>query len=301
MSDKPNDESKLAPTKVNARRGQDRRLAFIDFRLRWDGRINRSDLTDYFSISVPQASLDIARYIELAPQNLSYDRSSRVYLATEAFRSLSNESQPQRYLNDLLASITGVIEPEASFIGWRPSVDSVPQPGREVQAETLAALLKAIREEKGLKVMYQSMSRLEPSTRVISPHAMAHDGFRWHVRAFCHSRSKFLDFVLGRIVEVASTEEVGAVVSEDLEWQTMLTLVLAPHPDLAAGKRRAIELDYGMTDGEVKLTCRHALLSYTLKRLGLNGPLSQSPEAQQIVLKNKAELESFLSVSPSTS
>jgi predicted DNA-binding transcriptional regulator YafY len=130
---------------------------------------------------------------------------------------------------------------------------------------------------------------------------MAYDGFRWHVRAFCHSRSRFLDFVLGRIVEVASLEEVGAVVSEDIEWQTMLTLVLAPHPDLTAGKRRAIELDYGMTDGEGKLTCRQALLSYTLKRLGLNGPLSQSPEAQQIVLKNKAELESFLSVSPSNS
>lgn len=303
MTHKTEDETEPAPasTKVNARWGQDRRLAFIDFRLRWDGRINRSDLTDYFSISVPQASLDIARYIELAPQNLSYDRSSRVYLATEAFRPLNNESQPQRYLNDLLASTTGVIEPEASYIGWRPSVDSVPQPGREVQAETLAALLKAIREKKGLRVVYQSMSRLEPSARVISPHAMAYDGFRWHVRAFCHSRSKFLDFVLGRIVEVAGMEEVGEVVSNDIEWQTKLTLILAPHPDLAAGKRRAIELDYGMTNGEGKLTCRKALLSYTLKRLGLNGPLSNSPEAQQIVLKNKAELESYLLVSPSDS
>jgi hypothetical protein len=301
MTDKTKDETEPAPTKVNARWGQDRRLAFIDFRLRWDGRINRSDLTDYFSISVPQASLDIARYIELAPQNLSYDRSSRVYLATEAFRPLSNESQPQRYLNDLLASTTGVIEPEASYIGWCPSVDSVPQPGREVQAETLAALLKAIREEKGLRVVYQSMSRLEPSARVISPHAMAYDGFRWHVRAFCHSRSKFLDFVLGRIVEVATMEVVGEVGSKDIAWQTMLTLVLAPHPDLVAGKRRAIELDYGMTNGESKLSCRLALLSYTLKRLGLYGPLSQSPEAHQIVLKNKTELESFLLVSPSDS
>jgi len=301
MTDKTQDLTEPAPTKVNAKWGQDRRLAFIDFRLRWDGRINRSDLTDYFSISVPQASLDIARYIELAPQNLSYDRSSRVYLATKAFLPLSPESQPQRYLNDLLASTTGVIEPEASYIGWRPSVDSVPKPGREVQAETLAALLKAIREERGLRVVYQSMSRPEPFARVISPHAMAYDGFRWHVRAFCHSRSKFLDFVLGRIVEVANMEEVGEVVSQDIEWQTMLTLILAPHPDLSAGKRRAIELDYGMTNGEGKLNCRLALLSYTLKRLGLNGPLSNSPEAQQIVLKNRAELESFLLVSPSDS
>lgn len=30
-----------------ARWGQERRLEFIDYRLRWDGQINRSSLTDF--------------------------------------------------------------------------------------------------------------------------------------------------------------------------------------------------------------------------------------------------------------
>ena len=169
MTNTSDDNPEQMPTKGNARWGQDRRLAFIDFRLRWDGRINRSDLTDFFGISVPQASLDIARYSELAPQNLAYDRSSRVYKATETFQPHSKESQTQGYLSELLASTTGVIEPSMSFIGWRPSVDSVPQPGRTVASDTLAALLKAIREGAGLKVVYQSMSQAEPNSRVISP------------------------------------------------------------------------------------------------------------------------------------
>lgn len=293
-----NTSAEQAPAKAHARWGQDRRLAFIDFRLRWDGRINRSDLTDFFGISVPQASLDIARYTELAPQNLAYDRSSRAYQIAESFRPLCAESQPQRYLSELLACETGVLEAGTSFIGWRPPVDSIPQPGRVVEADTLAALLKAIREDSGLKVVYQSMSRPEPSTRTISPHALAYDGFRWHVRAFCYSRSEFRDFVLGRILDVLGTGITCKPATEDVEWNTVLTLILAPHPELSKEKRRAIELDYGMQDGAVELKCRQALLFYTLRRLGLSNHDAQPPETQQIVLMNRAELVPFLLPSP---
>lgn len=283
-----------APARPSSSWGHDRRLSFIDFRLRWEGRINRSDLTDFFGISVPQASLDIAKYSDLAPQNLSYDRSSRAYHVTPEFAPLTEESHTQKYLSELLAMSTGVIDHKASFIGWKPPMDSVPQPGRMVEPRTLAALLKAIREKAGLRVVYQSMSSPEPGTRVISPHALAHDGFRWHVRAFCHSRQQFRDFVLGRIIEIQCMEPTEASASDDHEWNTVLKLVLAPHPGLPEAKRRAIELDYEMRNGEVTLECRHALLFYTLKQLGLTNSASQSPEAQQIILKNQAELSSFL-------
>ncbi|OIN69518.1 transcriptional regulator [Ralstonia solanacearum] len=294
MSEDPQDSTTPSPAKVNARWGQDRRLAFIDFRLRWDGRINRSDLTDFFGISVPQASLDISRYMELAPQNLQYDRSSRVYLATADFHPLHAGTQPERYLNELLAATEGVLEPEDSFIGWRPPAGGVPRPGRTVAADTLAALLRAMREASGLKVVYQSMSRPDPSLRTIAPHAFAYDGFRWHVRAFCHSRKDFRDFVLGRILEVQGTEPAGALAGEDAAWNTILTLVISPNPNLSPGGQRAIELDYGMSNGEVELKCRQALLFYTLKRLGLDHRSDVQPEVQQIVLKNHADLAPYL-------
>src|SRR5450631_1848410 len=85
-----------------ARWGQDRRLEFIDFRLQWDGRVNRSDLLDFFGISVPQTSLDFARYMELAPANMVYDRSEKAYLAAATFRPLFVSPDAQGYLSQVL-------------------------------------------------------------------------------------------------------------------------------------------------------------------------------------------------------
>jgi len=283
--------------KANSRWGQDRRLAFIDFRLQWDGHINRSDLTEFFGISVPQASLDIARYTDLAPQNLIYDRSSREYRITENFRPISPENRPQHYLNELLGPASEMLDSGGSFIGWRPPLDSIHLPKRVVEAATLAAILKAIREKTGLKIVYQSMSRPDPSSRIISPHALANDGFRWHVRAYCHSRCEFRDFVLGRVIEVHGAAPIGKCSEEDTQWNKELTLILAPHPKLSEGKRCAIEMDYGMHNGEVKLQCRQALLFYTLRSLGLESREARMPEEQQIILKNQSDIEPYRSAS----
>lgn len=104
----------------SGRWSQDRRLEFIDFRLRWDGRLNRGDLTAFFGISVPQASLDIARYSELAPGNLEYDRSSRVYVAPQSFTPLFPASDAGRYLNELLAKCSELDAEQSSFLAWAP-------------------------------------------------------------------------------------------------------------------------------------------------------------------------------------
>ena len=45
--------------------GVERRLEFIEFRLYWEGGINRSDIMDQFGVSVPQASKDLSQYQEL--------------------------------------------------------------------------------------------------------------------------------------------------------------------------------------------------------------------------------------------
>jgi hypothetical protein len=290
--------SKSSSTRPPTRWGQERRLEFIDFRLRWDGRLNRGDLIAFFGISVPQASLDISRYSELAPGNLLYDRRARVYIASSKFEPLFASSSPSRFLNDLHASETGILEAEASFVGWRPPLAYVPAPGRALDAETLVVLLRAVRERFGVRALYQSMSRAAPHQRVLTPHAFAYDGFRWHVRAYCHSRDQFRDFVIARMLEVEIEERGGPGAEEDLAWQTSVELVLAPNPRLAKAHQRAIELDYGMTHGQVSLVCRQALLFYVLNHLGLNTAEGSKPEAQQVVLKNRAAVAKCLEPLP---
>ncbi len=275
------------PQKTSSRWGPDRRLEFIDFRLRWDGRLNRADLVAFFGISVPQASLDIAKYLELAPDNLVYDRSARVYLVASKFKPVYDTSSPSRLLNELLAHAAGVVGDESSFIGWRAPVGYVPTPGRTLSADTLAVLLRAVREGRVVQLVYQSMNAENPEPRLISPHAFAHDGFRWHVRAYCPKHQAFRDFVIARMSDVKLGDlaaELGA--EKDVEWHTEVTLELEPHPRLSAAQKRAVELDYGMTNGVVSFKCRQALLFYALRHLHLDGAESGMPEQQQVVLKS---------------
>lgn len=270
------------------------RLQFIDFRLRWERRINRIDLIEYFGISVPQASLDIAKYTELAPSNLTYDRSTKTYTALPSFRSLYKRSSAKRYLAELLATKMGVVDPSASFIGSVPTTDWAHSPWRTINEQTVEAVVRAIRQQDAIRVSYQSMTSLDASIRVLSPHALGYDGFRWHVRAYCHKRQRFSDFVLARILSIDGFEASQVDFSKDEHWNTLLTLVLAPHPDLPAAKKRVMELDYGMDDGEVKLPCRQAFLYYTLRRLGLHTKEAPDPLAQQIILKNRNEIQPYI-------
>ncbi len=271
---------------------QERRLEFIDFRLRWDGRLNRTDLVHFFGISVPQASLDIARYEELAPGNLAYDRSARVYLAGPRFRARYPTSSPQRYLDELLAGDGDTTPPGTSLLGYHPPVTALPQLSRTLDVDVVVALQRSIRDRLGLCVLYQSMSRAEPQERTITPHAFAHDGHRWHVRAHCEARAAFRDFVLGRILEVRGTSAPSADAAQDLAWHNMLTLELIPHPKLPPAQRKAIAFDYCMRDGALTLSCRQAFVFYVLKHLHLQAVAAAGlePHAHQVVLKNWREV-----------
>jgi predicted DNA-binding transcriptional regulator YafY len=276
-----------------ARWGQERRLEFIDFRLLWEGRVNRSDLTNYFGISVPQASLDLAKYRELAPQNTAYDVTQKTYVATESFAPRFMQSSADAYLGGVLAIETGILEPSSTFFGWRPTAGVVHDPSREVDPATLRSVLFAIREHRTVLANYQSMTSPDPKRRRITPHAIAFDGSRWHARAYCHTHSEFRDFVLARISGVSLEEKSQIDGSEDAEWHREIDVVLAPHPELSVAQKRAIESDYGMTEGRLVLHTREALLFYLLRHLGLLPRPARGVFEDQVVLDNKKDLEGF--------
>lgn len=277
-----------------ARWGQERRLAFIDFRLQFEGRINRSDLSTFFGISSPQASQDLARYQSMAPNNLRYDASSKTYLAGETFVPQYGETDAASFLNDVLALHAGIIARDSSFIGYLPAFGIVPTPHRPVPAAALVLLLAAMRDQRSVEILYQSMGREHPTQRAVAPHALAHDGFRWHIRAYCHQRQEFRDFVLGRILEFARSDVPWMAPEADTKWHTLVTLELAPNPGLSTGQRRAIALDYGMEEERLSVQCRQSLLFYALRRLGLDQSGEPNPSNQHIVLTNREMVLPFL-------
>jgi hypothetical protein len=295
MKTEHNDEMSSATSERGARWGQDRRLEFIEYRVRWVGQLNRSDLTDFFGISVPQASLDLAEYSRRAPGNLAYDRSTRTYVLGSGFSPVFKSTNHERYLNDLLRQAYAIESPDESFLGWHPVVAVPPTPWRHLDGRMVGIIIEAIRSNRALRLVYQSLSRLTPFSRKLSPHSLAYDGQRWHVRAYCHTRQEFRDFLISRILEIEGTESDHPRASEDSEWNNVVTVVLSPHPALPEPQRRAIELDYGMVGGICKFQCREALLFYVLRQLRLDQPENTPPEIQQIVLTNRLELEPLLS------
>jgi hypothetical protein len=270
--------------------GAERRNAFIEFRVFWHGRINRSDLMETFGISLQQASLDLSGYSDQWKRNLVYDKSQRAYVRGKNFTPHFITPSAEDYFAQLRAVDQGLVSREQSWISVFPGYGATPTPARGVAPETLRDVLAAIHEPAALHVTYQSMSRPEPSARWIEPHALAFDGFRWHARAFCQNDQVFKDFLLSRIVEIGKRGPVTAGQKSDTDWHSEVVLEIGPHPDLSPTQRRAIEMDYGMEDGRAQIPVRRALLFYALKRLGLDtDPAARRPQDQQIVLLNKIQ------------
>ena len=277
--------------KADLRWGVERRLEFIEFRLFWEGHVNRGDLMDAFGVSVNQASTDLNRYIGMAPDNMVYDKSARTYVRGSKFDALFLKPDASRYLSQLRSVADGILDRADAWIGQFPSYDSAPTPVRGVNAKTLRSVVAAIRRSEAIEVKYQSLSQPEPRWRWIAPHAIGFDGFRWHTRAFCLTDQSFKDFLLSRIIETRNTTPSEISAERDADWNEHVTLEIGPHPELSETQQKVIALDYGMRRGRATIPVRKALLYYALKRLGLDtDPSARRPQDQQIVLLNKSAI-----------
>ena len=292
----------MGTAKADLRWGVERRLEFIEFRLFWEGHVNRGDLMDAFGVSVNQASTDLNRYIGMAPDNMVYDKSARAYIRGAKFAPLFLTPDASRYLSQLRSIADGILDRADAWIGQFPSYDAAPTPVRGVDAMTLRAVIAAIRRSEAIEIRYQSLSRPEPRWRWIAPHAIGFDGFRWHIRAFCLTDQSFKDFLLSRIIDTRGTKPSDVGADGDADWNEQVTLEIGPHPELSDTQQKVIALDYGMRGGKAKIPVRKALLYYALKRLGLDtDPTARRPQDQQIVLLNSAELGTKIQVQTSAS
>jgi hypothetical protein len=268
-----------------------RRLEFIEARLYWEGKIGRNDLKDYFKISIPQATKDLKKYMEIAPDNTRYDYQSKHYITTESFKpTLISPDGDKFFLQLLVDDFT--YDGGAFFCGPVPSFYKLPSLGRTVEPEILKVILRSIRNNYTIEIEYQSMASEEPSVRKISPHAFGFDGFRWHVRALCHKDKIYKDFIIGRIISIGKYEEFGFDHSNDFLWHNNIVLRIAPHPDFTSSQKKCIESDYGMKNGEVRYEFKASFDFYVLKKFGLTaGHEKKGCREQHIILLNQDEVK----------
>tara|TARA_B100000446_G_scaffold188233_1_gene221576 strand:+ start:11681 stop:12547 length:867 start_codon:yes stop_codon:yes gene_type:complete len=241
------------------------RLKAIELLAYWEGRLVTNRLIEGFGVSRQQASNDIKRYLsDFNPDSLVHDPAVKGYVPTLSFSPVLTSG----HINEYLELISGLVsEPMAVTLESDSFLTSVQLPDRAVRPEVVRKIIKACRAETSIKILYVSMSNPSWHERVISPHTLVYTGFRWHVRAFCHKRGDFRDFILSRIDRTPQVVTDSAPkASEDEEWATEITLTLVPNTKLSEAQQALVEKDYGMPDGRLQLRVRKALAHYTLQR-----------------------------------
>lgn len=241
------------------------RLRAIELLAYWEGRLVTNRLVAWFGISRQQASADIKRYLaNHNPDSLVHDPAVKAYVPRPGFRPVLTTE----HINEYLDMVSGLVSDSmAVTLETDTNLASVQLPDRSVRPEVVREVVKACRGKGSIKILYASMADPIWSDRVISPHTLVYTGFRWHVRAYCHERHDFRDFLLSRIDRTPKpTDDKAPSPSEDTQWQEAMMLTLIPNTKLNEGQKALVEKDFGMPDGRLQLSVRKALAHYTLQR-----------------------------------
>jgi len=250
-----NDQEELSKT-------QKERLAHIEFRAYFLGRVGRRDLTTRYGIKDAAATRDFTKYSELAPKNLIYDTRAKIYIPSDSFKPIFKYSTT-RVLSTLAEGFGDGLE--GNYV-----IDlncETPAQLNKPKLEILAIISRSIINKNVIEIGYRSLSSGE-TRREIIPFAVIDNGLRWHIRAYDRRRERFTDFVVTRITKPKIIE--NSVVldheqsSNDGQWNTKVWLELIPHPSLKY--KETIEKDYGMKDGILKIHIRAAIAGYVLRR-----------------------------------
>jgi hypothetical protein len=278
---------KVGPAVSPARR---RRFAFLEEELFWKGEVGREVLSNAFALTPNHVTDDLATYKATCPTNLLYDEHRRRYRPSPRFRPKFTDADPRRYLAQLRAHAEGVLR----VAGGIAAIEIVPDPAGAVDVTLLQALTRAIHSRTGLQITYQSLTTEDPTHRLVFPHALAHNGRRWYMRAYDTLRGEFRDFALARVLAATAHLEAWPA-NVDEEWETLLPLRLRPNPALHPSQRDVVAREYGMRrDGETwiwELKIRRAMVVYFLDTHQLRvQPDGKRPDRTPLLLENYEEI-----------
>lgn len=274
------------------RSGAQRRLQFIDFRLFWDGRFNRKDLSETFGISPQQASADISQYEQVAPDNLTYDPSEKTYLRAPGYAPALIRDSLERYLLQLVAIEHRWMRADDTWFDRRPPFEVVRLERRRTNPDFLLKIVDAIRLRCELEVEYASMTGSPDLPRVIAPHSLVHSAGRWYARAWARHHNDFRDYNLDRILSVGKLTPASVDPALDFQWIHQINLEIIPNPELAPERQAAVAAEYNMRDGVLEMPCRLSTAFYMMSANNLDvEPGKLAPEKQQLVLRNRATVE----------
>jgi len=267
---------------------REQRLRAIEILIHWQGSMNSSDLSAAFGISRNHAILDIQKYLSLYPENIRYNRTVRAYQKTESFQFHIARGDVDEYIDHVARMRTPV----------HISIERLAPHHSQLKVDVVAVLLDCIRNQKGASILYASMNRPEGTKRVIYPHSIIDNGYRWHVRAYCENRKEFRDFNLGRIMgspKITDNTPSHALTTKDKLWQKIVQIDICANPNLSSNQKKVVEYEFNMEKGHLILHTRACLLHYMLQRYQIDSEHLDNPDSHQLLaIKNSNRVKRYL-------
>lgn len=252
-----------------------RRFSFIETRLSWTGEVHAAEVADYFEVARQTAQGFIDAYRKFYPGQLDYDPRRKRHVPSASFQPKLTKKEPLLFLDFVTGQAMEGKYWDASTAADFQIVD-VDRLGRpSLSREIVQTILSGLSCRQRVSIRYQS-KEVDPHAidwRMISPNHLVHADNRYHVRAYCHKREDYRDFVLSRILnaELQTIEKPGerwVSGEEDEDWRTSVTLRFRPNPELAEAQIRAVTKGYELDkEGCYCIQTSRALAFYVKRRI----------------------------------
>lgn len=249
-----------------------KRFEYIETQLFWGKGLKAGKLAETFGLSRQAAQAVIDSYRKQYPGQMTYNSSRKQHEPSEDFEPMFIRTSPISFLDYLRGE--KLMSYYRQGEDWSDieitDVDRLLRP--DLPLRPIRVVLSALLNHQVVRIVYHSKDQ-EPSTRSISPNHLIFADDRYHVRAYCHLKNAFLDFVLSRISYAELTDEGWVPSREDGDWNYTITLRFKPNPNLPESVRNSILKSYeDIEEGYRIVKCRMALVIYVRRNLLADNP-----------------------------
>lgn len=244
------------------------KFAFIETKLYWEDGFTAGDLADAYDLTRQTVQTLLNSYRQQYPNQMQYDGNKKRHIATAQFEPHYISKRTSDFLDYLRSQ-----ELRAHYLEERDwdtiaitDVDRLLRPA--LTRMLIQPVLTALRYQRTLLIDYRARTASQIKVRIISPNHLVFSDNRYHLRAYCHKKQEYLDFVLSRIIhaEFADAEWVSS--DGDTPWQKILTLVFRPNQELPDHvKETLLRGHVGREQGVWEVTCREALAYYVRRNI----------------------------------
>ncbi len=245
------------------------KFTYIETRLFWEDGLTAGELAKSFDITRQTAQTVIDEYRETHPHQMKYDRRKKRHVATDNFKPEYISPDPITFLDYLRGQRLREHYLEEKG-GWSDievkDVDRLLRP--RLSREIIQAILGALRHQQTLLIEYHAVMPDDIQVRIISPNYLVFADNRYHLHAYCHTRQKYLDFVLTRILSADPSKEEWVSGEHSHEWKEPVTLRFRPNPELPELVRKTLLRGYPGNEREIlEISCNKNEAFYLRRKL----------------------------------